>query len=684
MRVRKLLKTTGIVLLVAVVLALLAVAAFLYNPFEGTLADMRDIVPRDVDYFVRKTDLAQDFAEFPEPRFWESLAGSGGYRQMRNGPALRSIERAGIDERTIEQLRDGLRQLRDGTGGFLDLLRDGIGREVVVAGKLEPPRLENAQWLVCTRVTWRAKLALGLARYGFVQERVRQRGTVLRSEGGLLIAEPAGGKPVYVARSRDCVMVGNERTLVERSLALADGTLKDEAFGASSDYRDGVEKRLREWSETTGMNRPNAVEFYLRPDQLYPLVSWDDNWPNAANPQSMNERVLAAFLNLQGWRFLTGALVFDGQGQGELTLLARVDLNRNLHTAFQGRFFQTEAQSRQEWLEPFLSMVPINACAAAALRTPAGEFLKEMHRALGTAEKELLDEGLRKTGKYTRAEELIDRIQDSLLPRTGFVFRKNTPDADEKVVVANPSPIPQIAWVFWVRDEAAKKPLTDLGNLLSQYRDGFKLKAFEMPLNLAGRGGDQVLSFLNPQIPGTGEFAYLVFDRFFVVSNSAPLIVSMIQSRFGRQPSVLATQEMTAFQQDIPRLVNGFAFVNGREMEKVFQDYEADLDRQVAVPDPEWMAQNRARVENDVFRGRYSRFGSMAGMDSVTRKAFDQEVDKGLEDLWRREGRTVSAESRAAVRQWVGLSRLLSGLHFSVVFDPQSIRLTGRALMDYR
>ena len=49
---------------------LLFVAAFNYNPFEGSLPSLRVAVPRCVNFLVRKQNLADDFDPFPEPKFW--------------------------------------------------------------------------------------------------------------------------------------------------------------------------------------------------------------------------------------------------------------------------------------------------------------------------------------------------------------------------------------------------------------------------------------------------------------------------------------------------------------------------------------------------------------------------------------------------------------------------------------
>ena len=61
-------KILGISAALLAILALLFVVAFIFNPFEGSLPDIRELVPRDADYYVRKVELKDDFATYN--RIW--------------------------------------------------------------------------------------------------------------------------------------------------------------------------------------------------------------------------------------------------------------------------------------------------------------------------------------------------------------------------------------------------------------------------------------------------------------------------------------------------------------------------------------------------------------------------------------------------------------------------------------
>ena len=72
-------------------------------------------------------------------------------------------------------------------------------------------------------------------------------------------------------------------------------------------------------------------------------------------------------------------------------------------------------------------MVPASACAAAAMRMPPGDFLREMYGAMDDAEKSLLNDSVRKTGKYDSVLDLIAEIEIvARVAETGRLIARET------------------------------------------------------------------------------------------------------------------------------------------------------------------------------------------------------------------------------------------------------------------
>ena len=660
------LKIAAIVLAVLFALLILFVTAFIYNPTEGSLPDVRGIVPNNVDFFLRKTDLAGDFEEFPEPVFWAEFENSNSWRRLASGPTMKDAGR-GITE-SIQQLRSASEQLVADSGGFLDLMRDVLGREVVVAGYLKSPSFELTKYCAYVRVSWRIRLLWGLLGWQSIQNQVTQGGLSLAAKDDGTFTIVQGRDTFHVARRYDCVMFANDEELLQRSLSLADGLDDGDSFGDSASYRDGIERRLREWEEDVGYES-NAVEMYVRPDQLFGITQFDDSWPDARHPDDMNERVLASFVNLESWRFMTSSLLFEDR---YLTLQSRVELNRNEHTGFQAEFFRAESAPIESWLKPFLAMVPEGvggrgACAAAAIRVAAADFFAEMYHALD--DPSLVDDPLRATGKYTGAQDLIDKLRPVLLPRIGFVFQRAR---DLKIEVFEPSPAPHFAWVFWIRREA-RAVLDELREFLTVNR---KSLGFTSVTDLKMKGLSQPCrEFQNPNIPGTGEIALLIYGDFFILTNSSFLARDMMDARADSK-SVLQDDAWQAFERELPSQINGFVYLNGERMGNVFGDYVRHVNDGSRDPDPAWMMSNRVRIEQRVFEDRYSRYGSPSQIPSGEKAGFDRDVDDEMDAEWLRQRSTFTAGDRERYEEMRVLMKMIDAAYVQVELDPQFIQLT--------
>ena len=700
---RRIWRTLLLTLMGLVVFLLMFVAAFIFNPFEGSLLELRDIVPRDVNFFVRKERLAEDFDPFPMPKFWPALTESSGFDALQSG-AIGQAFRGQGGAAAIEQARQTFAQVADDSGGWLDIMRDVIGTELIVAGfnqdySSSPPRpLAVPRWCVYTRVNWRVKMLHGLAGFGFVRSKLEAQGIAVGSEGDLLVITPNGQQPIYIKRHLDALMIANYQGLLDQAQLLIDGNRDELPIGKQPAYTDGTSARIAQWAVDNGVDEPNVVEFVVEPNMFDGFQRLAATWPNPQNQDSMNERVLASFLNLKGWMQFTGGVIF---ADNVLAATGQIGLNSKQHTAFQSTFYSEEKQRREQWLDPFLNMVPESACAAAALRMPAGEFLHAMFDALEKDEKALINDALRRAtfaGEPVQdVRDLVEKLRLAFQPRTGFVFRRNVPDlslnkdGELAVPVTAKSPMPQVAWVFWLKPERATL-VESLVTMLSSYSKSFN---FRNVYHLRVPFGDinlpePVVEFTNPQIPATGEIAMLVFREFFVVSNSGPLIRDIVRTRYSTTTgarSIRDTKEYEELERELSSTPSGLVWVNGENLAPVLDDYMNFADSSSDAPNPEWMMQMRASAEDYVRRKTYPRYPSMASMPPNLKEPggeFDKQVVAYMREKWNKERTNFTASDRASMQQFRGLTEMFRAAAIQVELQNNYIRYQARIMTKLR
>lgn len=703
---RRIWRTLGISFVVLVSLLMLAVVALVFNPLEGSLRDVPDVVPREVDFFLRKRNLIADFAdekgrfqlqkeELPAPAFWQALVESDGFTELRKGPVVSDLTRSCVP--VLVQARDALLKVQQDSSGMIDLARDLAGQEMVIAGYYEDKTkqpfqpLQQPWWCLYARISWRVRFGWGLACWSIVQSQLRSQGLDVQAEGEILVIRGNGIQgSIYAARRLDCLMLANNKYILEQSLRLVDGNDQEQPFGQSARYADGVTHPIERWSDVNTDFGANAVEFSLAPNTVDPFRRFSMAWPNEANKDSMNERVLASFLKLAGWNSITGAFLFEPQ---RLSVLGEVVLNSHMHTKFQQSFYKAEKQARSEWLDPFLRMVPDTACAAAALRMPVGEFLRAMNGALQASEKSLLNDALRnctlQKQQLADSTELIEKLSIAFLPRAGFVFRRNVPDKSinpetkqQWIPDPIPSPMPQIAWIFWLRP-GQRAIAEDFVDMLSRHASVFRFS----PLHLKVDGlPEPVTEFVNPQIPGTGELAMIVFNDFMVMSNSGPLVKDILRTRYsyGQLRPLIQNEAYQSIERELPRELNGFVWLNGSNLIPVLDDYRKASQVEDRDPDMGWMVENRANAERMVLQQTFTQYKSLASMPQQVRNGeFADAVAQYLREQWAKGAAGINSSDLPAIAQLRAMATMFDSTYLRVDLENNYIRFQGKVITKF-
>jgi hypothetical protein len=259
------------------------------------------------------------------------------------------------------------------------------------------------------------------------------------------------------------------------------------------------------------------------------------------------------------------------------------------------------------------------------------------------------------------------------------------------VPVTAKSPMPQVAWVFWLKPGRATL-VESLVTMLSSYQKSFGFQdVYHLRVPFGGSTlPEPVTEFTNPQIPATGEIAMLVFREFFVVSNSGPLIRDIVLTRYSATTgarSIRDTKEYEELERELSPTPSGLVWVNGENMAAVLDDYMNFADTSSADPDPEWMMRLRASAEDEVRRKYYPRYPSMASMPPNLKEPggeFDVRVVAYLREKWGKERSSFTADDRASMQQFRGLTEMFRAAAVQVELQNNYIRYQARIMTKLR
>lgn len=682
---KKLLKRLSIASGLFVAVGFLAFWVLFFFPFEGRATEIRDMVPRGVDFFVAKADLAGDFEgeslNFPYVPALEEMGQTRRWIDVKDGDLYRQVD---AQLRQLRRAFEGaLVDAKVHTANFLD---EFLGTEIQVAGYFGNQGFEDATWCAYARISAWAKMGYGwLLENEFSRDLLRQQGITIENDGEFFKIT-AQGAAYYCVRLYDVLMVGNDREMLSQSFELAQGNFQDvEPLGPSAHYIDGVRRPLQEWKKQTGISVPNVAEFHLQPNKLAPTMPSLRGWGKNIAEDNRNEKILASFINLESWRFLSGTAIFEPRS---LSLLTHLVVNENMHTKFQKGLFNDNVQLRSEWMDEFFGMVPQNAVAAAALRLPAGDFINELFEdVLDRDERVVINEQLKKTGKYKNFAQLVAQIDGAVRPRVGVILRPNRRSDKTKQTfdVHNESPFPQWAWVFWTkrdrRGRLMSKPLSDLIRLLNSHRGAFNVtKAYT--LKLAGGGSkDVAFEFAIPQIPGTGNIAVCTYGEYFIFGNSGLFIDAMAQALvLPNVPSMREDKDYQEFEEEMSAAVNGVGFVWAENLRKVGEDFKTFSEKLDSFMDNSWARKNRPKAEQATLR-RYRQYRSLSqAQKSADWSRISKEIESTLDGMWSKHQKSNRLAGVAELQQFLDLTEVFRTAYVQMVMKSDSLQVRGRVL----
>lgn len=499
-----------------------AFATFLFSPFESDYPyDVASLVPRDVDVYISKAELARDFEPFPEPVFAANLLASKSGQALARTVLYRDLlQRIDVSDE-VDEIRAQLAQLPLEVE-LLDLFG---GEDVVVGAYLTGGTFETAEWVVAGRIDWKAKLGvallghpglLGLDAQGITVEELEEGGLTLR--GGQLT------QPISLWRTGDVLVVSNQTKLVQRAQEL-EANRGQNSFLQSARYADQIQFKGR---------AGNELELFVD----WPAFTRAAKIPtNVPNPNS-DEFVSAYFgklLALHSVRELAGSIAFD---RG-VTLRLNGPISSEVLTTVQKRIHHRRGVP-VERVHEMARMAPLDTGLFAVLGGSIEDLLEQALLSIEPSARQLVDDAARSVWGYPNATPLLSDVAAALGSRLALIVRNHDYPAKPGDPPNDGAKVPAWCLVFAVADQSKVEGIQQkIVHNAGQF--GFvgdeRGSVFTHP---DAQTGVDVTEFWSPFVPGTGHLASLVMGgsgqggTYLLVGNHYQLVQDCLRHYYTR------------------------------------------------------------------------------------------------------------------------------------------------------
>jgi len=578
---RRILRYLLIALGVVLFTGYFAFRTFFFDPFEsGYGPKLATLVPRDVDFYASKSNLAGDFDTFPKPRLAAQLeshpAGrdflaSDEWRGWATSLGLIDIEATVRAELERAQLPAGVEPLA--------LFG---GRELAFAGFLGPAGTAPLEWIALGRTNWAGKLALellerpdwiGLAEQGLVAETV---------DSGVRLSGAQLARPLYFGRRRDVLVIATNAMLLLRAEEL-EARKGQDSFGQSARYHDHVRARSAVLGSLDGASEP--VELYADVPKIAAALKLPTAWPN---PKSLEPSELFAS------RLVQLDQVRDVAGVLSVGRAVRLDLNVGLspekHSPLQRRVYRMRGFDRGPVLNDVARFAPADTGLFAFVQSDLAGLLGAWIAVQEPALRDnLVSHLVRPLFGGASTDVLVAELDGAFRDQAALIVRPNDyPAMGPDGPPHNDLVVPAWSLILWVEsrdkvDALRQKVIQNQARFGIQGRESGSGGVFTNEVE----GGFVVYEYWSPAIPGTGHLASVNDGQLFVLSNSYQMI-----------GQVLATYYQGGAR--YPRLADEVSFVN------LMQEGQASSTALVYVQPgrilPTLRGMARRTAEDDLFR----------------------------------------------------------------------------------
>ncbi len=680
-RKKRILKISAISLAVLLFLGYFAFSTFLFKPFESKWPHaVAGLIPRQVDFFLAKENLAADFGEFPVLAAWDQIEDTKGWRVWSGSPEFEAWTQKNDLDGLVERIREQTRQLPLGLGP-LDIFG---GEEVAIAGNFAGQGLGNAQWMICGRVGWPGKLAAAVLRYPKLLRRFSGQNFVVESQDG--VYGLTGGqlkKPLFITRVQDVLVVGNHKDLVARGPALKAVGGKD-SLALSAGYIDQIMRVEDKVGES-------GLQVLLDVGKTFQSLGKGGPWPNTKSDR-FSQAFLGRLIQAPSCKDVHGLVRFDHGVQIDLS----GTFSSESVTPFQSRLYRVDGFERDQMLRTAARMAPADCVLFAYMHGPIADLLAQVFDSVEPAMRSNIEDAVKSTGHFKSLDDLLDALGSSLRNRMALIVRENDygpviargKDGQEFQAETDGMPVFAMTLVTWTQGADSVKKLDDIRDMVGRNPEKFGLKGYDSAnpndtgYYIYDSGGFATREFWSPLIPGTGMMATMLTDEnHFWITNHERMFEALRRTYFqGGDRGYQRLSELPSFRRQVEGALdkaNLIVWFNPKKAAPTLRKIAKQWAEDNVLNSINW-AQQRPIVEREVrneqFGGRPINQLSTAEVDRL-RAIVDQRLTE-----WADEYRVVNTPKLMAKRdREITYMESMDHVLLQLRLDPKHFKLALRA-----
>ena len=677
-RKKRIFKIAGITLAVLLFLGYFAFSTFLFKPFESDWEHrLAGLIPRQVDFYLSKEALEEDFSDFPELAAWSELEENKAWRIWSGSEEYRAFVQKHDIPALLQDIKEQTAQLPLG----LTPLEIFGGKEIAVAGNYEGVGMKNAHWMLSGRVGWPGKMATAGLRFpGILRKASGQNFEVSSEEDIYTLSGGSIKTPLFITRIQDVVIIGNDRELVAKAPHLRDvGGL--DSLASSAPYIDRIRSVEKKVDETEGL------QMLLDVGKTFAAMDINGPWPNTASP-AFSQAFLGRLIQAPSTKDVLGLVRFQ---QG-LQLDLSGTFSSESVTPFQNRLYKVAGFERDQMLRNAARMAPADCVLFAYMHGPVAGLLREVFASVEPAMRSNLEDAIKSTGHYASLEELLDTLGGSLRNRMALIVCENNfgpvvaqVKGQDFPAETDGMPVFAMTLVTWIEGQDFSK-LDEVRDMIGRNPEKFGLKGYDASnpndtgYYIYGSDGFPTREFWSPLIPGTGMMATMITDEnHFWITNHEKMFTLLRQTYYrtgGGKQSLQDNREFITQVNGALDNANLVVWFNPKKaaptLRKIAKQWAEDN-----VMNSVNYSQQRPIVEKEILTQHFE--GKSIGQLGKTQvDQLQMLVDQRLSD-WAEEYRLREAPKLAAKRdRTISYMEGMQNLLFELKLDPVNFKLALR------